>query len=92
MSQQDIKDIAVEVAKEIGREAKMAATAFADKVDALKTLTALYTALQKHPMDETEDKARDGFNFQQGTEPPVEESSHVSGAVTPIRTRRRPGT
>lgn len=90
MSQQKIKDIAVEVAEAVGKEAKLAATPYAEKIDALKTLTALYTALQKHPMGDEEDTARDGFDFTKGVNAP-EEPSHDSGAVTSIRARQRPG-
>lgn len=86
----DIKSIMLEVAKAIADRAKASdQPPFAEQIDALKALTAMYTALQKHPAD-TDDETGDGFDFSKGVEPeeghPPNESS-----VTSIRTRRRPG-
>lgn len=59
-----------------------------DKIDALKTLTAVYAALKKHKTDDPDEDQGNGFDFQKGVMP--EEPSH-DAAVTPIRGRRRPG-
>lgn len=88
----DIKTIMLEVAKAIADRAKAAdQPPFAEQIDALKALTAIYTALQKHPAEEP-DETGDGFDFSKGVkgdaeeEPPDEPST-----VTSIRARRRPG-
>lgn len=65
-------------------------TPFIERIDALKALTQLYTAMQKHPDDA--DDTRDGFNFEDGLNGPKKEPPD-GGTVTPISTgqRRRPG-
>lgn len=90
MADLDIKTTMLKVAKAIADRAQAAdAPPFAEQIDALKALTAMYTAMQKHPAD-TDDETGDGFDFAKGVEPeeghPPNESS-----VTPLRTRRRPG-
>ena len=52
----DIKTIMLEVAKAIADRAKAAdQPPFAEQIDALKALTAIYTALQKHPAEEPDE-------------------------------------
>lgn len=86
----DVKKIMIEVAEAIAMRAKAAdQPPFAEQIDALKALTAMYAALQKHP-SEPSDETGDGFDFSKpldsGEKEPPDESS-----VTPIRARRRPG-
>lgn len=83
----DIKATMLEVARAVALTAKGATVAFSDQIDALKALTAAYTALQKHPDDGDDSKTGDGFDFSKGI-PPDEEPP--DDRVTPIRTRRRP--
>lgn len=88
----DVKKSMLEVAEAIANRAKAAdQPPFAEQIDALKALTAMYTALRKHP-DDTEDETGDGFDFSRsplhGEEDPPDDSS---SRVTSIRTRRRPG-
>jgi hypothetical protein len=86
----DIATIMLEVAEAIANRAKAAdQPPFAEQIDALKALTAMYTAMQKHPAG-TDDETGDGFDFSKGVEP-EEEPPDESSTVTPIRTRRRPG-
>lgn len=85
----DVKKIMVEVAEAIATRAKAAEQPpFAEQIDALKALTAMYAALQKHP-SEPSDETGDGFDFSKGLEPEKEPPDESS--VTPIRARRRPG-
>lgn len=84
----DIKKIMVEVAEAIATRAKAAdQPPFAEQIDALKALTAMYTAMQKHPDDD--DEPGEGFDFSRGLEP--EDPPHEPTTVTSLRTRRRPG-
>lgn len=86
----DIKAIMLEVATAVANRAKAAdQPPFAEQIDALKALTAMYTAMQKHPSDE-DDTGDGGFDFAKGVEPD-EEPPDESTTVTPLRTRRRPG-
>jgi len=86
----DIRQSLLDVADSIATRAKRAdEPPFAEQIDALKALTAAYTALQKHPTD-TDDETGDGFDFSKGVEP-EEEPPDERSTVTPIRTRRRPG-
>lgn len=64
---------------------------FVERIDALKALTQLYTAMQKHPDDAAD--TRDGFNFEDGLKDPPTKEPPDGGTVTPISTgqRRRPG-
>lgn len=87
----DIQKIMLEVAEAVANRAKADdQPPFAEQIDALKALTAMYTAMQKHP-SETRDPEPDGFDFQRGVDAPEEDSSDGGAAVTPIRARRRPG-
>lgn len=86
----EIATIMLEVAEAIANRAKAAdQPPFAEQIDALKALTAMYTAMQKHPAED-DDKTGDGFDFSKGVEP-EEEPPDEPSTVTPIRTRRRPG-
>jgi len=85
----DIKTIMLDVAKTVAEKAKVDTVPFAERIDALKALTAMYAALQKHPTSETDDKTGEGFDFSKGVEPDEEEPP--DDTVTPIRARRRPG-
>lgn len=85
----DIKTIMLEVAKQIAERAKAAdQPPFAEQIDALKALTAMYTAMQKHPADE-DNETGDGFDFSKGVEPEKEPPDDAT-AATPVRARRRP--
>ena len=89
MADLDIKTTMLEVAKAIADRAKAAdQPPFAEQIDALKALTAAYTALHKHPSDE-DDETGDGFDFSKGVQP--EEEPPNDSSVTSLRTRRRPG-
>lgn len=83
----EIEEALVALAKDVATTAKTV-EAFADKIDALKTLTAVYAALKKHKTDDPDDSHGDGFDFSRGVEP---EEPPDGGTVTSIRTRRRPG-
>ncbi len=86
----EIATIMLEVAEAIATRAKAAdQPPFAEQIDALKALTAMYTAMQKHPIED-DDETGDGFDFSKGLEP-EEEPPDGRSTVTPIRTRRRPG-
>jgi len=85
----DIKTNMIELAQAIATRAKAAdAPPFAEQIDALKALTAAYTAVQKHPTDE-DDETGDGFDFSKGVAP--EEEPPNESSVTSLRARRRPG-
>lgn len=89
----DVKKSMLEVAEAIATRAKASdQPPFAEQIDALKALTAMYTALRKHP-DDTEDETGDGFDFSKGVRADADEDppDDSSSRVTPIRTRRRPG-
>lgn len=88
----DIKSVMMEVAQAIANRAKAdSQPPFAEQIDALKALTAMYTALRKHP-DDSDDDAGDGFDFSKGVHADADEDSpDERTTVTPIRTRRRPG-
>lgn len=58
----DLDKLAAEVAK----AAQLAATPFADRLDALKVLTAFYSARKKHAKDSDDDEG--GFSFDKVTE------------------------
>jgi hypothetical protein len=62
-----------------------------DKIDALKTLTAVYAALKKHKTDDDPDGEGkgNGFDFETGVVPETEPPNESS--VTRLPTRRRPG-
>jgi hypothetical protein len=91
MSNEDeIETTLVELAKDVASTARLAATGLPEKVEALKTLSAVYLALKKHKNGEKADDEDQGFNFQQGVTPPPEEPADEP-TVTPIRSRRRPG-
>ena len=62
----DVKKSMLEVAEAIANRAKADdQPPFAEQIDALKALTAMYTALQKHPDGGEDDKTGDGFDFSQ---------------------------
>jgi hypothetical protein len=88
----DVKSVMIEVAQAIANRAKAAdQPPFAEQIDALKALTAMYTALRKHP-DDSNDDAGDGFDFSKGVQADADEDPpDERTTVTPIRTRRRPG-
>lgn len=87
----DIQKIMLEVAEAVANRAKAAdQPPFAEQIDALKALTAMYTAMQKHPTEPPENEP-EGFDFQRGVNAPEEDSSDGGTSVTPIRARRRPG-
>lgn len=54
------------LAAEVAKEAQAVGTPFADRLDALKVLTAFYSARKKHAKDEDEDEG--GFSFDKVTE------------------------
>jgi hypothetical protein len=83
----EIEQALVTLAKDVAQTAKTV-DAFADKIDALKTLTAVYAALKKHKTDDPDEDQGDGFDFSKGLSP---EEPPDGGTVTPLRTRRRPG-
>lgn len=86
----DILDSLHELATTIATRANRAdEPPFAEQIDALKALTAAYTAIQKHPTGD-DNETGDGFDFSKGVEP---EEGHPpnESTVTSIRTRRRPG-
>jgi hypothetical protein len=82
----DIEKLIVELAQSVAEEAKNA-EAFADKIDALKTLTATYQALKKHKTDDPDEDQGTGFDFSKGltAEEPPNESN-----VSRLSSRRRP--
>lgn len=85
----DIADIMLEVAKAIADRAKATdQPPFAEQIDALKALTAMYTAMQKHPIGDKGEED-DGFSFDKGIDP--QEDQNDSATVAPLRARRRPG-
>ena len=90
MADPDIKTSMLKTAAAIADRANRAdEPPFAEQIDALKALTAAYTALQKHPAD-TDDETGDGFDFSKGVEP--EEEPPDNERITQIRVgRRRPG-
>jgi hypothetical protein len=91
----DLKATLVDLATDIATRAKAQdeegnRVPFQERVEALKVLVQVYTAVQKHPGDA--DDERDGFNFADGVDPPPTEGPPDDSTVTPIRThRRRPG-
>jgi len=76
----------VDLAKNVAEVAKTA-EAFADKIDALKTLTAVYAVLNKHKTDDPDEGQGEGFDFSKGLTP--EEPPNESN-VTRLSSRRRP--
>lgn len=85
----DVKTVMIEVAQAVASKAKEKDVPFAEAIDALKALTAMYSALQKHPLSDDDDKTGEGFDFSKGVEP--DEEKPPDDTVTPIRARRRPG-
>ena len=84
----DLKKDLIALASDVAKEAKNA-EAFSDKIDALKTLTAVYATLSKHKgADDDED--HDGFDFSKGIAP--EEPTHDGTVRQAVSTgnRRRP--
>lgn len=85
----DIEKAMVELAQAVAKDAGEADRSLPDKIDALKTLTAVYAALKKHKTDDPDGEDQgNGFDFQTGVVPeePPNESS-----VTRLPARRRPG-
>ena len=60
----DLKTTLVTLAESVMEACKGDSVALADRIDALKTLTAVYVALQKHPGEEEPDDTE--FNFDKG--------------------------
>ena len=86
----DIEDALIALAKDVATTAK-SVEAFADKIDALKTLTAVYAALKKHKSDDDSDEDQgNGFDFSKGVDAP-QELPNGSRTVTNLSARRRPG-
>jgi len=84
----DILTSMAEVADAVAQKAKQADTPFAEQIDALKALTAAYTAIRKHPSDDTDPDEGAGFNFERGLGPAAEEATHEQAVRD--RPRRRP--
>lgn len=83
----DITAVMLEVAQSVAKKAKEDDAPFAERIDALKALTAMYTAMQKHPADPGDDDEDDGFDFSKG----VNAREETDGStVTTLRARRRP--
>ena len=82
----DLRQICLTAAKEIADGMKLA-DQFADKTDALKALTALYTAFRKHPSEDEE--AGDEFDFAKGIQPASQDQPNGAGAPR-VQHRRRP--
>lgn len=83
-----IEEAMIKLAKDVAKSASETDRSLPDKIDALKTLTAVYAALKKHKTDDPDEDQGNGFNFQAGVT--SEEPSH-DPTVTPLRSRRRPG-
>lgn len=79
-----IKQALVALAKDVVKKAGEV-DILPDKVDALKTLTAVYVALKKHKTDDPDEDQGNGFDFSKGVMP--EEPPNV----TTLPARRRPG-
>lgn len=84
-TEDEILKAMVDLAKDVAKKASEV-DILSDKVEALKTLAAVYTAIKKHKTNDPEDPG-EGFDFQKGVAP--EEPSNDT--VTPLRGRRRPG-
>lgn len=82
-----IEEAMIKLAKDVAKSASETDRSLPDKIDALKTLTAVYAALKKHKTDDP-DEQEDGFDFRKGITP---EEPPNDSSVTPIRSRRRPG-
>ena len=67
---------------DIAKEAKLQATSFADRIEALKVLNQSYALMRKYP-DEPDDEDA-GFSFDKGL-PPEEPKANGS------KVRNRPG-
>lgn len=84
----DIKQICLDAAQQIADELGTA-EAFADKTDALKALTALYTALRKHPSDDDEDDT-ETFDFSKGVQASASQDKPNGAGQPGLQSRRRP--
>jgi len=85
----DIRTAMIELATAVSLDAKGSSDvtrSLADKIDALKVVTAVYVALRKHPGDPADEDDETGFDFSKGVAP-----EEPTNGVTQIRTRRRPG-
>lgn len=85
----DLKQICLDAAKDIA-DSMSAAENLAEKTDALKALTALYTAFRKHPTEDDEDE-KDGFDFSRGVQAPASQD-HSNGSAPRLHTGRRRNT
>lgn len=72
----DLKQICLNAAKEIADGMKPDTVPFAEKTDALKALTSLYTAFRKHPSED--DDENEGFDFAKGVVTPASQD-HLNG-------------
>jgi hypothetical protein len=84
----EIEKALVDLAKDVAKKAGEV-DILPDKVDALKTLSAVYLAIKKHKSNDPDDAQGDGFDFSKGVVNDPEEPPH-DPTVTPIRSRRRP--
>ncbi len=85
----DIRTAMIELATAVSQDAKGSSDvtrSLADKIDALKVVTAVYVALRKHPGDKDDDEDDTDFSFEKGVAP-----EEPTNGVTTLRTRRRPG-
>lgn len=83
-----IEEAMIKLAKDVAASASETDRSLPDKIDALKTLTAVYAALKKHKTDDPDEDQGNGFDFSKGVEP--EEPPNES-TVTRLPARRRPG-
>lgn len=81
----NIEQAMIALAQEVVKSASEPDRSLPDKIDALKTLTAVYAALKKHKTDDPDEDHGNGFDFSRGINP--EEPPNV----TTLPARRRPG-
>lgn len=79
-----IKKVLVDLAKDIAKRANEKETPFAEAVDAVKALTALYATLLKDKGKSEDDS--DGFTMADA-QASIEENGHGSSAVRSRRDR-----